>query len=302
MAPIAAPRPSVMAERNVLRDASCSPIGRARDLLAGRRRSGSCRRRPALAHDVVDPPDAEEHHDHGADGDDPPAHEQADEREGDSDGYADRPDACCRRVTVLGLVQRSSGLRVACSSIQSCRISPVNVVAVASRPYSASGCRQGLDLSRHLDLLRPRPRVLLGQLVRRVDAELAAVELPPGRVVEVVERPFGDEHVALRIDVRRHAEEHVLVVVDVHVLVDDDDRLREREHPQAPERVHYLLRVAGERLADRDDDAVVERPRDGQVVVDDLGQRHPDGGQEDPLGRLAEPCVLGRRLADDDRG
>ena len=28
------------------------------------------------------------------------------------------------------------------------------------------------------------------------------------------------------------------------MLVDDDDRLRERQHPEAPERVHHLLRVA----------------------------------------------------------
>ena len=92
-----------------------------------------------------------------------------------------------------------------------------------------------------------------------------------------------------------------LVVVDVHVLVDDDDRLRQAEQAEPPDRVHDLLGVAGERLADRDDHAVVERAGDGQVVVDDLGHAHPDRRQEDPLGRLAEPGVLGRRLADDDR-
>ena len=47
--------------------------------------------------------------------------------------------------------------------------------------------------------------------------------------------------------------------------------------------------------------AVVERARDRQVVVDDLGHGHADRRQEDPLGRLAEPRVLLRRLADDDR-
>ena len=65
--------------------------------------------------------------------------------------------------------------------------------------------------------------------------------------------------------------------------------------------MHHLARVAGIRLADRDDRAVVERARDRQVVVDDLGHGHPDRRQEDPLGRLAEPRVLLRRLADDDR-
>ena len=65
--------------------------------------------------------------------------------------------------------------------------------------------------------------------------------------------------------------------------------------------MHDLLRVTGERLADRDDAAVVERAGDREVVVDDLGHRHADRRQEDALRRLAEPRVLLRRLADDDR-
>ena len=137
--------------------------------------------------------------------------------------------------------------------------------------------------------------------MRRVDAEFSAVELPPGRVIEVVQRALGDQDVALRVDVRRHPEEDVLVVVDVHVLVHDHDRLRQREHPESPERVHHLLRMTGEGLADRDDHAVVEGARDRKVVVDDLGQRHPDRRKEDPLGCLSEPGVLRRRLPDDDR-
>ena len=45
----------------------------------------------------------------------------------------------------------------------------------------------------------------------------------------------------------------------------------------------------------------MERTGDRQVVVDELGDAHPDRGQEDPLGRLPQPGILGRRLADDDR-
>src|SRR5262245_35737550 len=133
-------------------------------------------------------------------------------------------------------------------SIQSSRISPANVVtgaSIAETVLAPAAVDAGLDVGRHLDLFRPRPRVLLRQLMGGVDPELAAVELPPRRVVEMVERALGDEDVALRIDVRGHTKEHVLVVVDVHVLVDDDDRLREREHPQAPDRVHDLLGMAG---------------------------------------------------------
>ena len=104
--------------------------------------------------------------------------------------------------------------------------------------------------------------------------------------------PVRDDDVALRVDVGPDVEEDLLVVVHVHVGVDDDDRLRQREHPEAPDRVHHLARVAGERLADRDDHAVVEGAGDGEVVVDDLRHGHAHGRQEDPLGRLPEPGVL----------
>ena len=42
-------------------------------------------------------------------------------------------------------------------------------------------------------------------------------------------------------------------------------------------------------------------PGDRKVVVDDLRHGHLHRRQEDPLGRLAEPGVLLRRLPDDDR-
>jgi hypothetical protein len=74
------------------------------------------------------------------------------------------------------------------------------------------------------------PRALVG----RVDAELAAVALERRRVIELVERALGEHDVALRVDVRADAEEHLVVVVHVHVLVDDDDRLRQAEQARAP--------------------------------------------------------------------
>src|SRR6266545_2958812 len=132
-------------------------------------------------------------------------------------------------------------------------------------------------LGAHLDLRRPLARSLGRPLVRRVDPELAAVELARRRVVEMVERPFAHQHVARGIDVRADAEEDLVVVVHVDPFVDDDHGLRQRQHPQAPDRVHHLLRVSRERLADRDDAAVVERACDRQVVVDDLRHAHPHG-------------------------
>src|SRR3954469_2039913 len=122
----------------------------------------------------------------------------------------------------------------------------------------------------HRDLGRPLPRAFERPLCRRVDPDLAADELERRRVVEVVERPLADHDVPLRVDVGTDVEHDRAVVVHVDVRVDDDDALREAEHPEAPDRVHDLLRVAGERLLDGDDAEVVKRAGDGQVVVDDL--------------------------------
>ena len=100
------------------------------------------------------------------------------------------------------------------------------------------------------------------------------------------------QHVALRVDVGADAEEDLLVVVHVDLLVDDDDRLRQAQHPEPPDRVHDLLRVAGEALRIETMQQLWKAPGDRQVVVDDLGHAHPHRRQEDPLGRLAEPRVL----------
>src|SRR6266545_8055862 len=90
-----------------------------------------------------------------------------------------------------------------------------------------------LDLRGHLDLRRPLAGALERPLARRVDAELAAIELPRRRVIEVIEWAFSEQYVALRVEVRADVEHHVVVVVHVHVLIDDDDRLRQREHAEA---------------------------------------------------------------------
>ncbi len=138
-APIPAPRPSVIAERKVFRVASCSPTDARSMCSPAAGADAATGVGPALSRHVVDPRDPEEDHDGGADRDDPPAHEQADEAERDADGHADRPEAEGLLVTlgnVLGLIHRSPGLRVAYVSIQSCRISAVNVVADDSKPYS----------------------------------------------------------------------------------------------------------------------------------------------------------------------
>src|SRR6186997_674006 len=161
---------------------------------------------------------------------------------------------------------------------------------------------EGRDFRRHLDLGRPLPGALRWALVGRVDPDLASVELACRSVVEMVEGPFCEQHVSGRIDVRTDAEHDLLVVMNVDPFVDDHHRLGEAQHPEAPDGVHDLLGVAREGLSDRDDAAVVESARNRKVVVDDLRDGHPDRRQEDPLRRLAEPRILLRRLAHDDRG
>src|SRR5436190_20597678 len=69
------------------------------------------------------------------------------------------------------------------------------------------------DLVAHPDLLGPGSRSLIGPLRGGVDPELAAEELVRRRVVEMVERPFADDDVALRVDVGADVEEDLLVVV-----------------------------------------------------------------------------------------
>ena len=110
--------------------------------------------------------------------------------------------------------------------------------------------------------LRPAPGVALGgQLAGRVDARLAAPELLVRGVVEVVDRPLGEQQVAGVVDVAERAERDLGVVVHVAVVVDDHDQLGQRHQVRAPDRVHHLLRVLRVALVDRDDRAVVEDAR-----------------------------------------
>ena len=100
-------------------------------------------------------------------------------------------------------------------------------------------------LGAHLDLGRPLPRALVRDLRGGVDPELAADELAHGGVVEVVGGPVGEHDVARGVDVGADVEGDLRVVVRVDVRVDDDHRLGQRQQPEAPDRVHDLLRLAG---------------------------------------------------------
>ncbi len=117
----------------------------------------------------------------------------------------------------------------------------------------------------------------------------------------MVHRPDGRDQVVGIVDVAEGAPGDLVVVVHVAVGVDDHDQLRQRQQPGPPDRVHHLLRVLRITLLDGDDAAVVEHPRLRQVIIDDLGDHHPDQRQEDPFGGLAHRTVLLRRPTDHDR-
>src|SRR6266540_6313548 len=65
---------------------------------------------------------------------------------------------------------------------------------------------------RHLDLGRPLTGALGRRLRRRVDTDLSADELERRRVIEMIERPFRQQDVSLRVDVGADVEEDLLVV------------------------------------------------------------------------------------------
>ena len=91
-------------------------------------------------------------------------------------------------------------------------------------------------------------------------------------------------------------------VLHVAILVDDDDDFGEHGLTERPDGVHHLARLAGITLADGDQHQVMEDALDGEVNVDQLGNLHLHGGQEDALDGLAHPGVFHGRLADDGGG
>ena len=143
------------------------------------------------------------------------------------------------------------------------------------------------DLGAHLDLRRPLARALLGPLCVASIPSLPPKNCSVGAWSSWSSGPSVRSDVALRVDVGADAEEDLLVVVHVHPLVDDDDRLRQAEQAEPPDRVHHLLRVAGERLADRDDArSCGTRPRPGG-----RSRRSPGRSSGSPAGRSARsPC------------
>ena len=103
----------------------------------------------------------------------------------------------------------------------------------------------------------------------------------------MVERALADHDVARGIDVRPGVEEHLFVVVHVHVGVHDDDALGEAQHPGPRSRASPSARGPGSSCGSRRCSSCGTRQR-REVVVDDLRHRRRTAWREDPLGRLAK--------------
>src|SRR6266545_6337064 len=128
-----------------------------------------------------------------------------------------------------------------------------------------------LRLLVHHDLVRPLAReAFFLPFARRVDPHLRAEREAAARVVEHVDRPHREAHVALGIDVVQRDPPGLLGIAHVDVLVQHHDHLGERHQPLPPQPVHHLVRLAGILLVDAHEHEVVEDPRGGHVDVHDL--------------------------------
>src|SRR5713101_3866520 len=92
-----------------------------------------------------------------------------------------------------------------------------------------------LRLRIHDDLARPfAGEPLFFPLARRVDPHFRAEREAAARVVEDVDRPHREPHVALRVDVIQRHPPRLLGIAHVDVLVQHDDHLGERHEPLPP--------------------------------------------------------------------
>ena len=145
---------------------------------------------PNVTRDVARPQEPEDHGDDGADRGDHPADDEPEEESRHPDRGRDRPQARAGDVRVSWLVSLTARLALDSIALRSrvstmCRLSRRDDSAlcagrvsrqVADAVLRPTGRYPLVDIRTHHDLLRPGARVLLGALVRRVDAELAAVK------------------------------------------------------------------------------------------------------------------------------
>src|SRR6266496_4676864 len=120
----------------------------------------------------------------------------------------------------------------------------------------------------HHDPVRPLAReALFLPLARRVDPHLGAEGEAAARMVEHVDRPHGEPHVALRVDVVQRHPPRLLGIAHVDVLVQHDDHLGERHEPLPPQPVHHFVGLPGILFVDAHEHEVVKDPLGRHVQV-----------------------------------
>src|ERR1043166_905553 len=81
-----------------------------------------------------------------------------------------------------------------------------------------------LGLGVHHDPARPLTHeAFFFPLARRVDPHLRAEGEAPARMIQHIDRPHGEAHVALGVDVVQRHPPRLLRILHVHVLVEHDD-------------------------------------------------------------------------------
>ena len=217
------------AERRALEEAWCAGSARSRRPSAASRSASSAGGAAAAragrvsgsrstgvehaARRVADPQAAGDDGDRGADGDDRASRRSGPTRStprrsrSRSARGSDPGRACSRAVPTLRIQHgRRRGQRRNRRRANSYAFARRVQREPSAIPYSSQRRSTRLRTSSLISISGGHSRVpSAAPFVRRVDAELAAVELERRRVVEVVERPLGQQHVPLRVDVRADA-------------------------------------------------------------------------------------------------
>src|SRR3989440_7460514 len=152
----------------------------------------------------------------------------------------------CGSLTKLTYRTRSDSPRKVCPS--KARPPPASELNPQLLPHRIN---PPLGVRIHDDSIRPLAReALLFPFAGRVDPHLGPERECPARVIEHVDRPHGEAHVALGVDVVQGHPPRLLRVPYVHVLVEHDDHLGQRHQPLAPQSVHHLVGLARILLVD----------------------------------------------------
>ena len=168
---------------------------------------------------------------------------------------------------------------------------------------SAASCGQicgALAFGRHARIIQRATEGLLTRaLARGIQTHLHAGTKSGRRVIQDVQWPVHQLHVAHEVAALEHGAQHGGFVVHRHALVHGHDHLGPRHLSRAPHAAHQATPLKRVCLADAHERRVVEAAESRQVVVvhvvhDGLQQR-----QEDALGGLAQPVVLLGRQAHD---